>query len=69
MASQGLSRVQADKCLNNTALAKKITDQRADIDKKFPRFEGTPSFMLNGLLLVVDRRVGHAPACRSTRGL
>ena len=51
MASQGLSRVKADQCLNNAALAKKIADQRAATDAKYPDFAGTPSFILNGLML------------------
>jgi hypothetical protein len=51
MAAQGLTQAAATKCLNNPALAKKITDQRAAIDKQFPGFPGTPSFLLNGVLL------------------
>ncbi|MBO9601363.1 MAG: thioredoxin domain-containing protein [Novosphingobium sp.] len=51
MAPIGLSRVQADKCLNNQALADKIANQRADAEKAYPDFAGTPTFVLNGLLL------------------
>ncbi|WEK47513.1 MAG: thioredoxin domain-containing protein [Candidatus Andeanibacterium colombiense] len=51
MASVGLSRVQADKCLNNAALADKIANLRKDTDTKYPDFAGTPTFVLNGLML------------------
>lgn len=51
MAGHGLSRAQADKCLNDTALAKKITDLRAATDRKYPDFPGTPTFIVNGLML------------------
>jgi protein-disulfide isomerase len=58
MAGVGLSRVQADKCLNNPALAKRVADQRAATDKAYPSFEGTPSFLLNGLLLAATHDWG-----------
>lgn len=51
MAPLGLSRVQADKCLSNPALADKIANQRKATDTKFPDFPGTPTFLVNGLML------------------
>ena len=51
MAAHGLTPGQATTCVNNEALAKKISDQRAGVDKTYPSFPGTPSFLLNGVLL------------------
>jgi len=51
MAAHGLTAPKATQCVNNEALAKKISDQRAGVDKAYPSFPGTPSFLLNGVLL------------------
>ena len=48
--SQGLTRPQADKCLNDNALAKRLADQTKAYDEKF-NLTGTPSFAINGVLL------------------
>lgn len=50
VAAQGLTRAQADTCLNNNALAKKLADQTKADDEKY-KITGTPSFALNGALL------------------
>ncbi len=56
MTPLGLSRPAADKCLNDNALAAKLAGQTAATDKKYPDFEGTPSFLLNGLLLIATHQ-------------
>ena len=51
MASEGLTRVQADKCLGDATLAKRLADQtKADADEY--GILGTPSFALDGVLLL-----------------
>ncbi|KPL68120.1 hypothetical protein SZ64_08310 [Erythrobacter sp. SG61-1L] len=51
VASQGLTRAQADQCLNNNALAKRLAEQdRADEEKY--NITGTPSFAINGVRLI-----------------
>ncbi len=55
LASQGLSRVQADKCLGDAALAKRLADQTKADDEKY-NIEGTPSFALNGMLLLATHQ-------------
>jgi len=47
METRGYSRVQADICLNDAALAKKLTDTDAA-----DGVSGTPSFAINGLRLI-----------------
>lgn len=51
MERQGVSRADTTRCLNDDALAKRISDQRDADDKKFD-ISGTPSFALDGNLLV-----------------
>ena len=46
---KGLSRIEADRCLTNEALARKISAQTTDASAK--GVESTPSFGLNGVLL------------------
>lgn len=55
IAAQGLTRAQADQCLNNTALAKKLADQTKAADEKF-NITGTPSFALNGVTLIATHQ-------------
>ncbi|HZF46406.1 MAG TPA: thioredoxin domain-containing protein, partial [Sphingomonadaceae bacterium] len=55
IAAQGLTRTQADQCLNNTALAKKLADQTKAADEKF-NITGTPSFALNGVTLIATHQ-------------
>lgn len=51
MSGQGLSRVQADKCLADNALAQRLANQtKADAEEY--GIAGTPSFAINGLLLM-----------------
>jgi protein-disulfide isomerase len=50
LAKQGLTHPQADQCINNDALAKKIADATQADDQKYD-ISGTPSFAINGLLL------------------
>jgi protein-disulfide isomerase len=50
MERRGYTRVQADKCLADEALARKIATA-ADKDWKLPGVEGTPTFSINGLIL------------------
>jgi protein-disulfide isomerase len=47
--SRGLSRTDADRCLTNEALAKRIAAQTADATAK--GVDATPSFGINGVLL------------------
>jgi protein-disulfide isomerase len=47
--ARGLSRGEADHCLTNEALAKRIAAQTADGQAK--GVQGTPGFLINGLLL------------------
>lgn len=47
--SRGLSRTDADRCLTNEALAKKIAAQTADAAAK--GVDATPSFGINGVIL------------------
>lgn len=51
MASQGLSRVQADKCLADNALAQRLANQTKADEEKYG-IEGTPSFAINGVRLI-----------------
>lgn len=51
MAGQGLSRVQADKCLADGALAQRLANQTKADEEKYG-IAGTPSFAINGLLLM-----------------
>ncbi len=51
MQRQGVSRVQADKCLANTALAERLARQTKQSNEQF-EISGTPTFMLNGLKLL-----------------
>lgn len=50
LAPQGLTRGQADKCLNDGALAKRLAEQTKADSEKYG-IEGTPSFAINGTLL------------------
>jgi protein-disulfide isomerase len=50
LARYGVSRVDADKCLANQALAQKMADTSAR-EWKLPGVEGTPTFAINGLIL------------------
>lgn len=50
METRGYSRTQVDVCLNDNALAKRLADSSAADDKKF-NISGTPSFVLDGILL------------------
>ncbi|WP_206239055.1 DsbA family protein [Novosphingobium terrae] len=47
--TRGLSRGEADRCLTNEALAKRIAAQTADAQTK--GVTGTPGFFINGVLL------------------
>ena len=51
LEAQGMSRPQATQCLNNDAAAKRLAEQTAADDKKYV-ISGTPSFALDGNLLV-----------------
>ncbi len=51
VAGQGLSRVQADKCLADGALAQRLANQTKADEEKYG-IAGTPSFAINGLLLM-----------------
>lgn len=55
IATQGLTRAQADQCLNNEPLAKKLADQTKAADEKF-NITGTPSFALNGVTLIATHQ-------------
>jgi protein-disulfide isomerase len=50
MERHGMSRTQADRCLNDQALAQKLaeTSQR---DWRMPGVEGTPTFAIDGVIL------------------
>jgi len=48
---QGVSRVQADKCLANDALARKLADQTKAAAETY-HVSGTPSFAVDGALLI-----------------
>ena len=50
MEGRGYSRPQADACLKDEALAKRLAESSAADDKKYG-ITGTPSFALNGVLL------------------
>lgn len=50
MRDRGYDRVQVDRCLADAALGKRLTDE-TEAAEKDPGVHGTPSFMLNGILL------------------
>jgi len=50
METRGISRAQADKCLADDAMAKKLA-AASDKDWKLPGVVGTPTFALNGVIL------------------
>lgn len=51
MLTRGYTRTQVDQCLNDDAKAKAIVDASAADDRKYG-LESTPSFAINGLLLL-----------------
>lgn len=51
MERQGMSRAQTTRCLNNDALAKRLVDQTEADSKKYG-ISGTPSFAIDGTLLL-----------------
>lgn len=51
LEAQGLSRPKATQCLNNDALAQKLVEQSAADSKQYV-IAGTPSFTINGNMLV-----------------
>ncbi|WP_336978176.1 thioredoxin domain-containing protein [Altererythrobacter fulvus] len=51
VATQGLTRAQADQCLNNNALAQRLAEQDKADETKF-KITGTPTFILNGVKLI-----------------
>lgn len=50
MERRGYTRAEADHCLNDDALMKRIVDSSA-ADWKKPGIEGTPSFAINGVIM------------------
>ena len=51
MAPRGYDRIALDKCLGDEAMAKRLADQSAADDKKW-KVAGTPSFAIDGTMLV-----------------
>lgn len=49
MSSRGYRKPEVDRCLNDNAMARKLAEQSA-ANGDTPGFEGTPSFMINGVL-------------------
>lgn len=49
-AAHGVDRAMADHCLSSRAAAEKLAQETATL-RADPAFEGTPSFVLNGVLL------------------
>jgi len=49
MTNRGYQRPEVDRCLNDNAMAKKLSDQSVS-NRETPGFDGTPSFSINGVM-------------------
>jgi protein-disulfide isomerase len=53
-AVRGVPRAKSEQCLKDEAAVAQLVQQTSDVQAQFPKFAGTPSFILNGEMLEIS---------------
>jgi protein-disulfide isomerase len=53
-AARGVPRAKSDQCLRDQKTAEALVQQTSDVQAQYPKFQGTPTFILNGEMLEIS---------------